>query len=532
MRGSFRTRLILVNTAVVAGLLAVLGWVSVESSRRTALRLVDQDLQVRARNIARGPLPLGPNGSLIPPEPPPGPGRPDERFQPGAGPGEPGGPAGFQPPPGEESGGRADRLRGPQGGPFGLGRRFGDPVNGPVVVNLAGQVAAPQGRQSPWSSRLAALGGRKPAFDFEDQDGRRLRVISSPVVRDGQVMGHIQAAQDMEGVELALQGQVQALLLLFPAGAALSALAGWLLARSALGPVGRATEAARAIAGSGDLSQRLPVAGADEMSRLGDAFNQMLDKIGATMDQRDEANAQLARSLEDQKRFTADASHELRTPLTRIILAADNGLASQDSGQESLKAIRGAAKGMSVLVEQLLLLAKADSGRLPLAMAQLDLRLPAAEALVVSGLADDARLSVDLGDEPLMAWADSDSVRRILINLLDNASRFTPADGQIRLCRVQDGSRVALLVADNGPGLPPEALERLGERFFRPDAARAEDKGGHGLGLSICRSLAVAMGGDLSFVSGPGLGLHARLILWASPPASPSSQIPHSESAK
>jgi signal transduction histidine kinase len=227
-----------------------------------------------------------------------------------------------------------------------------------------------------------------------------------------------------------------------------------------------------------------------------------------------------------QQEFVADASHELRTPLTVVRSALD--LLNQDldaplrANVDLVDQVRDEVNRLQRLTGDLLTLARSDRGQLVLALAPLNARVMAAEAIRRLGpLAQErgVELAVDAPDPAPTLEADPDRLRQILLILLDNALKHTPSGGKVTVgVRGEDG-RVAFEVADTGTGIAPEHLPRLFERFYRADAARTREEGGSGLGLAIAKSLVVAHGGELAAESAPGRGTRMTVRLPTEPPS-------------
>lgn len=271
-----------------------------------------------------------------------------------------------------------------------------------------------------------------------------------------------------------------------PATAAAMALAAFLIARLALRPVARITDAAREIA-AGDLARRLPPAGArDEVGVLAETFNTMISRLAATIDR--------------ERRFTADASHELRTPLAAIETSIDVTLSrDRDQGEyrTTLEAIRRQARRLARLTRQLLALARMDDGRRDVAFTTIDLAAivrTTAEAFAESH--PDASLQIDLPGEVVPLAGDPDLLAQAVTNLLENAT--THAGPQVVIVaslRVGPGSPPVLTIRDNGPGIPEELRANVFERFRRGDAARTTE--GTGLGLAITDAILRLHGGSI-----------------------------------
>ena len=290
-------------------------------------------------------------------------------------------------------------------------------------------------------------------------------------------------------------------------GAAL--IVGGLLFRSIIAPLRRLTVASQAIA-RGDLTARAPVRGRDEVAQLADAFNRMAES--------------LHRAEEARRNQTADIAHELRTPLTVLqgtLEAMVDGVYPAD--RENLLAALAQVRTLARLVEDLRLLALADAGQLRLHKAPLDLRPLLQETLEAhQARAQEKGVTLALEAPPALplVLADRDRIAQVVGNLLSNALRYVPEGGHVAV-RVEDrGREVVVAVADDGPGVPEEDLDRLFERFWRGDPARRRATGGSGLGLSIARYIVEAHGGRIWAEPTPGGGL---TVLFALPSAALAS---------
>jgi two-component system, OmpR family, sensor kinase len=275
--------------------------------------------------------------------------------------------------------------------------------------------------------------------------------------------------------------------------AAMTALALWIV-RLGLRPL-RAIEATAAAITAGDLSHRVEVENAHtEVGRVGEALNAMLGRIEAS-------DVRL-------RRFVADASHELRTPLAAVRAYAELFSRGAQSRPEdlarSLSGITREAERMSILVEDLLLLARLDEGR-PLAREPVQLDEIVAEAVETSRTVDPGR-TVELEREPVAVLGDRDRLRQAVDNLLSNVRAHTPAGAPVQVRVRRDGDRAVVEVEDSGPGLDDEQARRIFERFYRADESRSRASGGVGLGLSIVAAVARAHGGGVDVESEPGRG--------------------------
>jgi two-component system OmpR family sensor kinase len=279
---------------------------------------------------------------------------------------------------------------------------------------------------------------------------------------------------------------------------------------------------------AGDLSQRVTdVDPRTEVGKLGAALNTMLSEI-------EQAFAARTASEERLRRFLADASHELRTPLTSIQGYAelfDRG--SRDRPEDlatSMRHIREDANRMSVLVEDLLLLARLDRQR-PLARDQVDLAEIAAAAVDAARVAAPER-TISL-DSPVAAsvTGDADRLRQVVDNLLGNAIRHTPPGTPIEVRLHAEPSSVGVEVTDHGPGIPAEEREAIFEPFHRADPSRARSSGGVGLGLAIVSAIARAHGGRVGVVSN-GVGGATFWVQIPRPPTGSHSLVGETPGAR
>ena len=291
--------------------------------------------------------------------------------------------------------------------------------------------------------------------------------------------------------------------------AALAGFALWIIQIS-LRPLRRIEQTAEAIT-AGDLSRRVEYADPQtEVGRVGSALNTMLDRIEAS-DRR-------------LRRFIADASHELRTPLAAVRAYAelfDRGAAARPADLErSMSGITRESERMSLLVDDLLLLARLDEGR-PLEQKPVDLAAVVSEAVDAARVVEPDR-PIELAVARATVTGDEARLHQVLDNLLANARTHTPAGTPVSVELRQVDGRAELSVADHGPGLTEEQAPRVFERFYRTDTSRARASGGAGLGLSIVAAVAEAHGGTAAVRPTPGGGATfvVTLPLGAAPPVS------------
>ena len=287
---------------------------------------------------------------------------------------------------------------------------------------------------------------------------------------------------------------------LLVAAAVLAGIAGlglWVV-RLGLRPL-REIESTAATIAAGDLSKRVERAEpTTEVGRLGRSLNAMLEQIELAFRARQESETRLRRSEQKLRRFVADASHELRTPLAAVRAYAElfeRGAADRPEDlARSMSGITREAERMSVLVDDLLLLARLDEGR-PLERERVDFAEIVVEAVDAHRVVDHER-PVDLTVEPAEVTGDRDRLRQVIDNLLANVRAHTPPGTQVSVTLQPVDGRARLVVRDSGPGLSADEAEQVFERFHRLDTSRARASGGVGLGLSIVAAVAEAHGGN------------------------------------
>jgi two-component system, OmpR family, sensor kinase len=375
------------------------------------------------------------------------------------------------------------------------------------IPEFGGETPSPP--ELPATIGLAAAGyGPDAAAYFtvraEDGSGRyRVRASTVPFTN-----ATLLVATSLEDVDATLRRLLWVELLV--AAGVLTALAGlglWVV-KLGLRPLDEIGATAAAIA-DGDLSRRVERAEPrTEVGRLGLALNAMLGQI---------ESAFKARAASEQKlrRFVADASHELRTPLAAVRAYAELFARGADRRPEdlarSMKGISRESERMSLLVDDLLLLARLDEGR-PLEREPVELDKVVGEA-VETALTVEPDRPVDFEAERAAVLGDRERLRQIVDNLLSNVRAHTPAGAPVRVRVGSSNGSAVIEVADSGPGLSAEEADRVFERFYRADQSRSRSSGGIGLGLSIVAAVAEAHGGSVSARSEPGEGATFRITL-------------------
>lgn len=349
-------------------------------------------------------------------------------------------------------------------------------------------------------SFAGALQGERHTATVPFSGGSR-RVLYYPVEEAGEVLAVIEVSESLMPTERVLAQARRSFLiagtLALPAGL----LAGWWMAREALVPVNRLTAAVGMLAASGEFDQRVSQPGADdEIGRLARTFNDILERLTVVLDR--------------QQTLVADTSHELRNPLMVVrgnldLLVHD---LPADQRQEAVNEAREEVDRMARLVGDLLFLADADTeGSIYRSHVELD--------EILADIVHDARMvspnhSIRLvGNDEVSVLGDAERLRQLVWNLVENAIRYTPADGTILLSLNRRARIAEISVTDTGIGIPDEHLAHIFDRFYRVDRGRSRAVGGTGLGLSIVRQVAETHGGRVRVHSTPGKGTTFTVFL-------------------
>ncbi len=468
---SIRLRLTLLYTAILALMLAVTGGALYGTQARSLRRAEMQLLAEAARRIASHVADNYPEEREFLPVP--------------------------LPPPGEE--------RRPQ--------RFGMPATYAQLLDRSGVLLLRSENLGEAMLPLSATGLQaiqrgEPWAETAIIEGERLLIFSAPIISAGQVGGAVQVAHSLAAQDSYLSTLRNNLLLGSAVAIVVAFGSGWLLAGLALRPIHRITHTARTIGQDRDLSRRVEYHGPnDELGQLATTFNAML--------------AELETAHRQQQQFVADVSHELRTPLTTLhgnieLLRRQPPIREEDRA-EVLADMTEESKRLIRLVNALLTLARADA-RQPLKREEVRVHPLLEEICRQARLLAPGRpigLTGASGDSVI---GDPDALRQVVLILVDNALKYTEgaieisaerADGAGRAAAA--GEHIAIRVRDRGPGIEPEVLPRLFERFYRGDSAR--DRPGFGLGLAIAKSLVEAQGGLIAVESDPERGSTVTVTL-------------------
>lgn len=382
------------------------------------------------------------------------------------------------------------------------------------LVNQKGSVLTRIGTLSKLDLPLAdittpVLSSRQPQFNNVKTTGPEspLRVYTIPVDQNGTIIGVLVVGQSLRSVQDTLHLLLWILGLVLPVMVIVTGASGLFLANRALAPIDQITRTAQRI-GAEDLSKRLNTIlpeRDDEVGRLAKTFDAMLQR--------------LEEAFNRQRQFTADASHELRTPLA--IMKGNIGVALNRPREASeyqavLLNLEEEVDSLTRLVNDLLLLARADSGQPLLHLESFNLNdLLRVVAEQLRPLAQEKGLQIELNLANLPEIEiDVNKLLRLFLNLLENAIKFTPSGGQIKICtelinpthQNQNQGWIKIAIIDNGYGMAPQHLTHIFERFYRVDEARTHTVGGTGLGLPLASWITTAHGGKIEVFSQEGKG--------------------------
>jgi two-component system sensor histidine kinase MprB len=349
------------------------------------------------------------------------------------------------------------------------------------------------------SDRRVALGGRGPVLrDVESADGVHLRVLTVPLANGGA----IQLARSLTNVDRTLS-RLRIVLAMLCAGATLlAAFFGRLFGRQVIQPVSELTAAAEHITQTDDLGRRIEVRSDDEVGRMAQRFNTMLDAL-------ENSRRALDDSVHSQRQLVADASHELRTPVTSLrtnieVLLSEEGELKGEDRRRLLEDVRAETEELTALITDVIELARGDEP--PAGVDDVQFDHVVAEAVArARRRRPNTTFHAEL--EPTLVEGLSERLGRAVDNLLDNAAKHAP-EGSVVEVRLRE---YELTVRDHGPGIPADDRPHVFDRFYRGSTARGRP--GSGLGLAIVRQVAETHGGSISVEEAPGGGALFRLRL-------------------
>jgi two-component system OmpR family sensor kinase len=381
--------------------------------------------------------------------------------------------------------------------------RFAPEVNGRFLritrhdgVEMYRSRAPHEERFDPASIPATSVTDASETFVYHELAGDHPMYVAVESALVGPQQYLVEFGASAESVETALEQLLVAFGIAVPALVVVAVAGGYFLVRQAMKPVDEVIRTAEQIS-SHNLAAGIPVAPTgDELQRLSTALNNMFRRL-------DEA-------FQHNKRFMADASHELRTPLTVLqceLEAVRDLTRDNDQAREIVANIIEDVERLTKIVEELFALCRLDAGEAQRESVRFDLgALVANTTDQMAVLADDKRIRISREAAAVNIHGDRARLKQVAVNLINNAIQYTPAGGTIRVSVHAENGSAVFEVADNGIGIPAEALPHVFERFFRVDKARSRDYGGAGLGLAIVKAICSAHGGSVDVESDEGKG--------------------------
>lgn len=362
------------------------------------------------------------------------------------------------------------------------------------------QFSRPIGLSDPLDEAGVRLG--QVFYSSQSIGGVRVRVLSVPLRTNRGPVGYLQVGLSLALVEITQNTLATVLIALTITLMVVVLVTTWALTGEALAQLETVTQVATQITQADDLSRRIPVAptAQDEVSRLIRAFNQTLERLEKLFD--------------TQRRFLADVSHELRTPLT--VIKGEVGLMrlTNELDEESLRNIEKEVDRLTRLVGDLLLLAQAESGQLPLDLKPVEMDTILLEVMQQMQVLASGKINLRLEEiDQVIVNGDRDRLKQVILNLVSNAINYTPPGGEVRVWLSKQDGRACLKVEDTGPGIQPDDLPYIFDRFYRGDPSRKRtENSGFGLGLSIAKWIVDRHGGQIEVESQVGKG--TRFTVW------------------
>jgi len=352
-----------------------------------------------------------------------------------------------------------------------------------LTENVFVQVWSKDGKLKAFSTNIsgletpldpAGLQVPQPVFHSSTVENAHLRVLSVPLEVNHRAIGVLQVGTSLNLIDATQQAMLIVLGITTLISIALAGLGAWFTTGRALAPLQTMTQVAGHITRADDLSRRIPLTGSpnDEVGELIRSFNETLSRLETL--------------FTSQRRFLADVSHELRTPLT--VIKGNVGLLRRMGvgDEESLGSIEAEVDRLTRLVGDLLLLAQAESGKLPLDMRPVELDTVLLEVFQQTRVLAGDRLQMRLTDiDQVQVTGDRDRLKQVLLNLVGNAIKYTPAGGQVNLSLGKTADQARLIVEDTGPGIPSQDLPYIFERFYRAEKSRTRSREGSGFGLGL-----------------------------------------------
>jgi heavy metal sensor kinase len=372
------------------------------------------------------------------------------------------------------------------------------------VWDPAGNIIATSPSIGGLSKPLDPAGLEAGGAIYEDSrlNGAHLRVLSVPLKISGRMIGTLQVGASLSVVDATQNNLISVMAIIAVIAVLITSLGSWIIIGRSLSPLEDISDTVDQINRADDLSRRIPYQEKteDEIGDLVMSFNQTLERLESL--------------FTSQQRFLADVSHELRTPLTVIKGNVDLMRHIKQADEESLSSIDQEAGRLSRLVGGLLMLAQAESGKLALNMEPVELDLLLTEVFTEMCVLAGSKVHVHLNEiDQVKVNGDRDRLKQVFLNLISNAIQYTPQDGEVFLSLSKIGDQARVIIRDTGPGIPPEDLPHIFDRFYRAEKSRTRSNAsGFGLGLSIAHWIVEHHGGQIKVESKEGKG--TTFVIW------------------
>lgn len=358
----------------------------------------------------------------------------------------------------------------------------------------AGQVDEPMDR--------LGIQATEPIYRDVTVEGLHLRVLSVPLLVSGRVFAVFQIGTNMSVVDGTEKDLLRTLTVASIVAIAFAGVLSWIGTHRALRPLDAVTKTALQITTANDLSRRIPLVGPadDEIGQLVHSFNQTLSRLELLID--------------TQRRFVADVGHELRTPLT-VIKGNVDLMRRIGADEEFFESIESEVDRLTRMVGDLMLLAQAESGKLPMARQMVDLDTVLLEVFRQMRILAKDQIKLKIGEiDQVLVCGDRDRLKQVLVNLISNAIKYTPSGGEVVVSLDKFNGQGRLLVTDNGPGIPPEDIPHIFERFYRGEKSRIRSKDGKGFGLGLSIAYWIVKGHEGRIEVSSEVGKGTTFCVW------------------
>ena len=396
-------------------------------------------------------------------------------------------------------------------------------ARGYVLIDTA-EGALLTGETLPTTLLSRVLKGRIEVFDFPTA-GPDAIALALPWISGARITGALLLVRSVRAAARQITADISGVVLRAALlASAVGAIVAYFLSLTITGPLQKMAQAARAIS-KGSFKEKVDVESTDELGDLAQAMNSMSDEISALIDSLTKEKEKLSALIVERTNMVSDISHDLRTPVTSIrgfVEALRDGIIKDEAERaHTLDIIHEESERLARLVDDLFYLARLESNEAPVEMTEVDLVALARRAVeTVTPLAMDKELGITVATDDtvtplgqLKVVGSPDRLTRAVLNLLDNAIKYSPRGAEVKTTLRVDGDNAVLSVTDQGPGIPDDEIPRLFERFYRADKARSRAKPGAGLGLSIAKLIAEQHGGSVRVESEVGRGSTFSILL-------------------